>query len=96
SDVISAIVKYENSGEINFRIEKKQEAMDVVRDYFSEREEVLVSLDFDGYRVEFADWWFNIRPSNTEPYLRFLAEARSVELLESKISKVKELLQPFQ
>jgi phosphomannomutase len=96
SDVISAIVKYENSGEINFRIEKKQEAMDVVRDYFSEREEVLVSLDFDGYRVEFADWWFNIRPSNTEPYLRFLAEARSVELLESKIAKVKELLQPFQ
>ncbi len=96
SDIISAIVKYENSGEINFRIEKKQEAMDVVRDYFSEREEVLVSLDFDGYRVEFADWWFNIRPSNTEPYLRFLAEARSVELLENKITKVKELLQPFQ
>lgn len=95
SEAISAIEKYENSGEINFRIEKKREAMDVVRDYFASREEVLVSLDFDGYREEFADWWFNIRPSNTEPYLRFLAEARSKELLNSKVSKVRELLEPF-
>ncbi len=95
SQVIAQIEKYENSGEINFRIEKKQEAMDAVRDYFISQEKALVSLDFDGYRVEFKEWWFNIRPSNTEPFLRFLAEASSKELLESKVSKVKELLQQF-
>lgn len=95
SEVIAGIVKYQNSGEINFRIEKKKEAMDVVRDYFTSTEKALVSLDFDGYRVEFKEWWFNIRPSNTEPYLRFLAEASSKELLESKVSKVRELLQQF-
>ena len=49
-------------------------------------------MDFDGYRVEFPEWWFNIRPSNTEPYLRFLCEARSRALLEEKISKVDEIL----
>lgn len=93
SDVIATIAKYENSGEINFRIEKKQQAMDVIRDYFISREEALASFDFDGYRVEFKEWWFNIRPSNTEPYLRFIAEASSKELLQNRVSKVKELLQ---
>jgi len=96
SQVIAGIAKYQNSGEINFKIEKKKEAMDVVRNYFISHEKALVSLDFDGYRVEFQKWWFNIRPSNTEPYLRFIAEALSKELLDSKVSKVKELLQPFQ
>ena len=49
-------------------------------------------MDFDGYRVEFKDWWFNIRPSNTEPYLRFICEATSKELLEEKINETKALL----
>ncbi|MFA6758441.1 MAG: hypothetical protein WCR61_03845, partial [Bacteroidales bacterium] len=68
---------------------------DVIRDYFISREEALASFDFDGYRVEFKEWWFNIRPSNTEPYLRFIAEASSKELLQNRVSKVKELLQQF-
>ena len=96
SEVISNIAKYQNSGEINFVIEKKKEAMDFVRDHFMNTEEYLAYFDFDGYRVEFKDWWFNIRPSNTEPYLRFLAEASSKELLDQKVSKVKELLKNFQ
>jgi phosphomannomutase len=49
-------------------------------------------MDFDGYRVEFPQWWFNIRPSNTEPYLRFLCEATSQELLDEKVAKVREIL----
>ncbi len=93
SQLISSIERYQNSGEINFKIDKKKEAMDLVRDYFTSSEQPIASYDFDGYRVEFKDWWFNIRPSNTEPYLRFLAEATTQELLNSKISKLKELLQ---
>ncbi|PKO98307.1 MAG: phosphomannomutase/phosphoglucomutase [Bacteroidetes bacterium HGW-Bacteroidetes-8] len=93
SQLISSIERYQNSGEINFRIARKKEAMDLVRGYFLSQERADASYDFDGYRVEFPDWWFNIRPSNTEPYLRFIAEATSAQLLESKVSKVKELLQ---
>lgn len=96
SEAIAAIEKYDNSGEINFRIEKKREAMDKVRDYFLSEESAVASFDFDGYRVEFPEWWFNIRPSNTEPYLRFLAEAKGAELLAQKVVKVKELLKEFE
>ncbi len=92
SELIDGIAKYRNSGEINFRLEDKQGAMDALRKHFISRETPVAMMDFDGYRVEFPDWWFNIRPSNTEPYLRFICEASSDELLESRINEVKELL----
>ena len=38
--------------------------------------------------VQFKDWWFNARPSNTEPLLRLNAEARTEELLEEKTAEV--------
>ena len=95
SQLIARIEKYKNSGEINFKLERKQEAMDAVRDYFMSKEKSTASMDFDGYRVEFPDWWFNIRPSNTEPYLRFLCEATSQELLDEKVAKVREIVSQF-
>ena len=66
--------------------------MDAVRDYFMNQEKATAYMDFDGYRVEFPDWWFNIRPSNTEPYLRFLCEATSKELLDEKVATVGKIL----
>ena len=92
SQLIARIEKYQNSGEINFRVEDKLGAMNAVRDYFMQSEKATAYMDFDGYRVEFPEWWFNIRPSNTEPYLRFLCEATSKELLDEKVAKVREIL----
>ncbi|MDY0200801.1 MAG: phosphomannomutase/phosphoglucomutase [Tenuifilaceae bacterium] len=92
STLISRIETYANSGEINFRIENKKGAMDAVREHFISIEKPTASFDFDGYRVEFADWWFNIRPSNTEPYLRFIAEAKTTKLLNEKVDKVKQII----
>lgn len=95
SKIIRDIKKYESSGEINFRIDKKQEAMDALKEYFSSQEEPVAFFDFDGYRVEFAEWWFNVRPSNTEPYLRFIAEARGADLLQEKLQEMRNILDPF-
>ena len=92
SQLIARIEKYQNSGEINFRVEDKLGAMNAVRDYFMQAEKATAYMDFDGYRVEFPQWWFNIRPSNTEPYLRFLCEATSKELLDEKVARVREIL----
>lgn len=92
SQLIGRIACYENSGEINFRVEDKKGAMDAIRDHFTSLQKPTAMMDFDGYRVEFSDWWFNIRPSNTEPYLRFICEATSAELLEKRIEEVKDIL----
>jgi len=92
SSLISKISKYQNSGEVNFRIDAKQVAMDAVKDHFTSIQTPTAFMDFDGYRVEFPDWWFNIRPSNTEPYLRFICEASSSQLLEDKLAQVKAII----
>ncbi|MBP5521935.1 MAG: phosphomannomutase/phosphoglucomutase [Bacteroidales bacterium] len=93
SGEIDKLTRYRNSGEINFRVEDKKGAMDAVRDYFLGEEKADAFMDFDGYRAEFPQWWFNIRPSNTEPYLRFICEATTDEVLHDKIAKVQEIIE---
>ncbi len=73
--------------------DRGQEGCDGCRQrYFISKEKPTAEMDFDGYRVEFPDWWFNIRPSNTEPYLRFICEATSDALLEEKVNETRTLL----
>ncbi len=96
SQLISEISEYANTGEVNFKIEHKQQAMDAVKDYFFENEYPEQFYDFDGYRLEFENWWFNIRPSNTEPYLRFLAEAKTDALLQQKTAVIYSILKKFE
>ncbi len=96
SQLIGNISSYANSGEINFTIKNKELAMKTVCDYFMSEEKHTAFFNFDGYRIEFPNWWFNIRPSNTEPYLRFIAEANSQGKLDEIIKTLRKLLAPFQ
>lgn len=96
SELIDSIRKYPNSGEINFRIEQKNKAMEVLKNKFTCNETPTAFYDFDGYRIEFNDWWFNVRKSNTEPYLRLVVEAINEKLLEEKLFAIKDVLKEFQ
>lgn len=93
SEIISDISDYYNSGEINFTIDNKQEAMDSVCAHFSNIEKPLQFLDFDGYRLDYKDWWISIRPSNTEPYLRFIAEAKTKDKLNEIVDTVSKIIE---
>jgi phosphomannomutase len=95
SDMMERISAYANTGEVNFKIEQKKEAMYAVKSYFMENEPPVNFLDVDGYRLDFDDWWFNIRPSNTEPFLRFLAEAKSKDLLDRKTKIIFGIISKF-
>lgn len=96
SQLIKNITPYHNSGEINFKINQKQDAMDAVISHFVKHEKPQVFMDFDGYRIDYSDFWLNIRPSNTEPYLRFIAEANSQELLVKITQTVNEIVGRFE
>jgi len=95
SQLIAEIETYENSGEINFKLEKKAEAMEAVKNHYFNQQQPDAFYDFDGYRLEYPDWWLNIRPSNTEPYLRFLAEAKTKEQLHEVVENCKKIIQSF-
>lgn len=55
-------------------------------------------VDFlDGVTVEYDDWWFNVRPSNTEPVLRLNVEAKNKRLLQQKLAELsKQLGEPVE
>ncbi|MBE1515586.1 phosphomannomutase/phosphoglucomutase [Nesterenkonia halotolerans] len=74
---------YSASGEINSEVEDKAAAAQRVESTFSDRDVEISHMD--GLTVRAADgtWWFNLRPSNTEPFLRFNGEAHSQEQMES-------------
>ena len=46
----------------------------------------------DGVTIQYKDFWFNCRPSNTEPLLRLNVEAKTKELLEEKLAEIEEQL----
>lgn len=95
SGYMSRLGHYRNSGEINFKIEQKTDAMVALKEHFSSTATPETVMDFDGYRLEFKDWWFNVRPSNTEPYLRFICEASSEELLNEKVAEARRIIEQF-
>ncbi|WP_268220033.1 phosphomannomutase/phosphoglucomutase [Streptomyces sp. EMB24] len=76
---LSALVdqydRYAGSGEINSTVDDQAARLDAIRAAYEGREGVTLD-DLDGLTVSAADWWFNVRPSNTEPLLRLNAEAR--------------------
>ncbi|NQV35131.1 MAG: phosphomannomutase/phosphoglucomutase, partial [Phycisphaeraceae bacterium] len=46
----------------------------------------------DGVTVDFKEWWFNCRPSNTEPFLRLNIEAKTQVLLDEKLKDIQKLV----
>jgi phosphomannomutase len=88
SELIKPLRRYYSSGEINFKVDDKQARMDELARKYSDGQ--LDSLD--GVTIRFKNWWFNCRPSNTEPLLRLNVEARSKEILEDKISEIESML----
>lgn len=75
-----ALRRYHGTGEINFKVADKQALMQAVQQRYRD-----AKIDFlDGITVTYKDWWVNVRPSNTEPYLRMCLEADTKALMEQK------------
>jgi phosphomannomutase len=74
SELLARYSRYVASGEINSTVEDQAAATDRVRQAFASRPGVSTD-ELDGLTVSTDGWWFNLRPSNTEPLLRLNAEA---------------------
>ena len=86
--------RYQNSGEINFQVpaERKSAILSAVYNHFTQEATPIFVSDADGYRVEFTDWWFSVRSSNTEPLLRLIVEARDKELLTKRVEEATQII----
>lgn len=80
SDLVKELSPYAKSSEINFKIEEKEKILNKIKEKYADGKQ-----DFlDGITVQYDNWWFNVRLSNTEPLLRLTIEADTEELLEQK------------
>jgi phosphomannomutase len=76
--------RYAMSGEINTRVEDPLGVIEHVAATYADAEQDRL----DGLTVDFGDWWFNLRPSNTEPLLRLNLEARDAASCEAHTAEV--------
>ena len=83
SDLVAEYNPYFASGEINSEVEDKAAAMDRVAEAFTDRDAVVSHMDGVTLRATDDSWWFNLRPSNTEPFLRFNGEAHTLQQMET-------------
>ncbi len=81
SEIVAPLMRYSASGEINRRVSDIETLLEEIR---SEHAEAPVVSQLDGLLVRYPDWWFNLRPSNTEPVLRLNVEADNESLMIEK------------
>ncbi len=86
SELAKPVRRYFQSGEINSEVEDKDAKMKELETKYKKDAKRVDWLD--GVTIEFVDWWFNVRASNTEPLLRLNLEANSKELMERKRDEV--------
>lgn len=92
SQLIQPLRRYAGSGEINSEVEDKDAKIEELAATYGDGR----LLRLDGLSVEFEDWWFNVRPSNTEPLLRLVVEARSREHMEVRRDALtRQIRRPF-
>lgn len=80
SELVAELRRYAHSGEINSTVEDKDAVLMKLRAKYADGKQ----HELDGLKVEYPDWWFNVRPSNTEPLLRLNCEASTEALMVEK------------
>ncbi len=89
SQIIKPFRKYFHSGEINFKVKEKEKILKKIEEKFKSGK----ILKIDGLRIDFKNWWFLIRPSNTEPVIRLVVEAKTKKLMKGKVGEIKRIIQ---
>ncbi|WP_327594765.1 phosphomannomutase/phosphoglucomutase [Streptomyces chartreusis] len=80
SGLVAQYDRYAGSGEINSTVADQTDRLAAIKAAYEGRDDIHLD-NLDGLTVTSTDWWFNVRPSNTEPLLRLNAEARDEETM---------------
>lgn len=91
SELLSPIDPYVRSGEINSEVEDQSAVLERVEEHYANRDDPEID-HLDGLTVDYGSWWFNLRPSNTEPLLRLNVEAEDRETLERERDALLDLI----
>ena len=88
SELLEPLKKYARSKETTFELKDNDEIFKRSEEEYSDGERTKL----DGLSVDYNDWWFNIRASNTEPIIKLSVEAETQDLLTQKVKEITELI----
>lgn len=88
SEYIKPYQRYFHSGEINSEVKDVREKIEEIKQKYLDAKQ----NDLDGITIEYSNWWFNVRGSNTEPVLRLNLEAKTKEMMEEKRDEVLKII----
>ncbi len=92
AEMVRPLRQYHNSGEINFHVTDKAAVLAAIKQTYGSQASAMNLLD--GVRCDFQrDWWFIVRPSNNEPLIRLIIEAKSQELMDNKRDELTAFIQ---
>jgi len=91
SEIVSEFQQYVKSDEINIEVTDRDAVVAAVKKHFTDGKQ----NELDGLTVEYADWWFNVRASNTEPLLRVTIEAGDAKTLGEKQQGILDVIKNF-
>ncbi len=91
SELLKEFEVYFKIEETNFKVEDKVKKIQEIKEHYKKKNPEKI-MTMDGISIYFDDWWFNVRPSNTEPLLRLNLEADSKELMEEKKEEVSKVI----
>jgi len=91
SQLVKSFQKYFHSGEINFKLRGKKKILEKLEKRYKKGK----ISKIDGLRVDFQNWWFLVRPSQTEPILRLSIEAKRKKLMTEKKKELSSLILNF-
>ncbi len=86
SELLQPLDHWVRSGEYNSTVSDTKSKLAALEEHYGKAAQSIDHLD--GVTFDFGAWWFNVRPSNTEPLLRLNVEARTIELMEAKRDEV--------
>ncbi len=90
SELINPLKKYFATEEINMKVKDADKTLETAAGYYKDGH----SINLDGVYIEYPDWWFSLRKSNTEPVVRLRIEADNRNLLEEKRGELVRLIGP--
>lgn len=89
SEVMRPYKKYFHSGEINRKVRDTKTVIDRIKEKYKDGS----ISEIDGISIEYPDFWFNVRASNTEPLVRLNLESISPEITEAKVKEVMKVIE---
>ena len=93
SELLQPFQRYSDSGEINTEVRNPAATVESIADHESATGAVVDRLD--GLTIDHGDWWYNLRPSNTEPLLRLNVEARTPQRCAEHVAAVQRLIATY-